>query len=395
MRIALYGLSCSGKDYMLDRMPFIEHIKGSDWLNARSGGRFRELPTDEQDALRREFIGYIRSSSDRNVAVDGHYAFPTADGYDIAFTEDDGDCYDVFAYLDTPSETIRSRLRESEKNSTYADLPVERIEAWKRFEIEGLRKECLERGKEFLLLDDDVDDVRSFMEGIIEGRILTAPQVAERSAERILSSSDSGRIVLCDGDKTLTTSDLTKKVSALTGLRADRNVFDGDRYSTYQFWLAHRVFAPMDDPKDLFEEVAAEADVEKELLDDLSAIDGYRVVVSAGLEGLWEAVVGRIGAFGMAVGSSTDASANISQLAKALIARYLRSAGREVIAVGDNVVDYYMLLEADRGYVVAHQKKNASLQTILLEGTDLKQPRSNQVKFDGVAEVNSIHEDIE
>ena len=66
-----------------------------------------------------------------------------------------------------------------------------------------------------------------------------------------------------------------------------------------------------------------------------------------------------------------------------------------MIAVGDNVVDYYMLLEANRGYVVAHEKKNASLQTILLKGTDLKQPHSNQVKFDGVTEVNSIHEDIE
>ncbi len=85
----------------------------------------------------------------------------------------------------------------------------------------------------------------------------------------------------------------------------------------------------------------------------------------------------------------------MSQLAKALIVRYLRSAGREVIAVGDNVVDYYMLQEADRGYVIAHEKRNASLQKILLKGTELKQPCYNRVKFDGVTEVNSIHEDIE
>ncbi len=308
MRIALYGLSCSGKDFMLDRMPFIEHIKGSEWLNARSAGKFRELPSDEQDVLRREFIGYIRSCSDRDVAVDGHYAFPSDDGYIVVFTEDDGDCYDVFAYLDTPSEIIHSRLLDSEKNSTYADLSVERIEAWKGFEIEGLRNECMMRGKEFLILDDDIENVLRFMEGMIEGRILTAPQIAERSVERILSSSSSGRIVLCDGDKTLTSSDLTKRLSARAGFDANDNIFYGDRYSTYQFWLAYRVFASMDDPEHLFEDVAEEADVEGDLLYDLSAIDGYRVVVSAGLEGLWEAVVNRIGTFDMAVGSSTDAS---------------------------------------------------------------------------------------
>ncbi len=395
MRIAFYGLSCSGKDYLLSKMPFIEHIKGSEWLNAHSGGRFRELSSDEQDILRREFIGYIRSCSDTNVAVDGHYAFPSEGGFDIAFTEADGDCYDVFAYLDTPSEIIRSRLQESEKNSRYAELSVEAIESWKQFEIEGLRRECLERGKEFLLLDGNIENVCCFIRGLVEGRILTAPQVAKRSADQILAASGSRLIVLCDGDKTATASDLTKKVFEYAGVSADNNVFSGDKYSTYQFWLSHRDIAPVENIRNFFGTIVENADVEDDLLKDLSMIDGFRVVVSAGLEELWKAVADRTGIFDMAIGSSIDVSSNISQLAKAFLVRYLHSAGREVIAVGDNVVDYYMLLEADKGYVVAHKKKNTSLQKLLLNGTVLKQPRSNEIKFDGVAEVNSIHEDIE
>ena len=54
-----------------------------------------------------------------------------------------------------------------------------------------------------------------------------------------------------------------------------------------------------------------------------------------------------------------------------------------------------MLLEANRGYAIAHQKKNPVLQKAVLGGTKLKQPASNEIKFDGVEIVNSIHEDAE
>ncbi|MBQ3736230.1 MAG: HAD hydrolase family protein, partial [Candidatus Methanomethylophilaceae archaeon] len=110
---------------------------------------------------------------------------------------------------------------------------------------------------------------------------------------------------------------------------------------------------------------------------------------------LWQRAAELTGVMDMAVGSQSNSLSNMSQLGKAYLCRYLKEAGFEVIALGDNMVDYYMLLEADRGYVIAHAKKNATLQNTVLSGTKLKQPSYNQTKFEGVQEVNSIHEDIE
>jgi len=58
-------------------------------------------------------------------------------------------------------------------------------------------------------------------------------------------------------------------------------------------------------------------------------------------------------------------------------------------------VDYRMLMGADRGYVIAHQKKNPVLQKAVLGGTKLKQPASNEIKFEGVEIVSSIHKDAQ
>ena len=119
------------------------------------------------------------------------------------------------------------------------------------------------------------------------------------------------------------------------------------------------------------------------------------MIVTAGLEDLWSEAAVFSGVMDMAVGSKSNGHSNMSQLGKAFLCRYLREAGFEVIALGDNMVDYYMLKEADKGYVIAHAKKNATLQRTVLHGTVLKQPAYNQTKFEGVEEVNSIHEDIE
>ena len=131
MRMVLYGLPCAGKDYLISRMPFLEHIKGSEWLNAQSNGRFRELPPEEQGRLRRQFIKHVRTVDTADVIVDGHYSFPGIGGYHKAFTEDDGDCYDIFAFLDTPVDVIHDRIQSSEKNTIYSELTVSDLQAWR------------------------------------------------------------------------------------------------------------------------------------------------------------------------------------------------------------------------------------------------------------------------
>ena len=395
MKFVLYGLPCAGKDYLLERMPFIEHIKGSEWLNAQCGGKFREMPEDKQNALRIKFIEYVKEMDFRNIIVDGHYAFPEGDGFRKAFTESDGDCYDVFVYLDTPVETIFNRIQDSEKNTIYSKLTQSDLQVWRDYEVDALFHEALVRGKEFILLDYDLDNIITFMSGMADGTIRTAPQVSRANADRVIEATGGKRrIILSDGDKTLTITDLTKSVPVPEELKV-HGVFDGDRYTTYQFWRARQTHASLDDLDERYEQALSNVEFDEPILNDLSKIDGWKVIVTAGLEGLWQKAAELTGVMDMAVGSDPKGYSNMSQLGKAYFCRYLREAGFEVIALGYNMVDYYMLMEADRGYIIAHAKRNATLQSTVLSGTKLRQPSSNQTKFEGVEEVNSIHEDIE
>lgn len=395
MKFVIYGLPCAGKDYLLSMMPFIQHIKGSAWLNAQCNNKFRELSSEEQNDLRRQFIKHINSIETENVIVDGHYAFPDNSGYRLAFTDSDGDSYDVFIYLDTPADVIHERIQSSEKNTIYSHLTISDLQAWRDYEVSGLFEEALRRGKEFILLDNDIDSIVKFMKGLADGSVLTAPQVSRINADKVISAaSGKTRIILSDGDKTLTVEDLTKSVSIPEELKV-HHVFQGDRYTTYQFWKVRQPYASLNDLDDRYASALSNVHFDESILKDLSKIDGLKVIVTAGLEDLWSKAATVSGVMDMAVGSKTNGLSNMSQLGKAYLCRYLKDAGFQVIALGDNMVDYYMLMEASKGYVIAHAKKNASLQKTVLAGTKLKQPSYNQVKFDGVEEVVSIHDDLE
>lgn len=393
MKLVIYGLPCAGKDTLISQMGFVNHIRGSQWLNDRCGGNFRSLDHDEQDRLRREFAEFI-VNSDEDIVVDGHFAFPSDDGFRTVFTQQDASCYDVFAYLDTAPDIILQRILSSDKNSIYSGLTVEDIEQWRDFEVDGLRSECLRMGKEFILLDPRFDCLVEFLSGIFDGSILTSPAVSRLAADRILKATDKNRIVLSDGDKTLTDYDLTRSID-LPELMNLKDVFYGDRYTTFQFWYVYRAYGRLPQLDEKMREAADRAVFNTILLNDLSKIDSFKVVVTAGLEILWSLAAEKTGIMDMAIGTDNAATRNMSQFSKAFIARYLRDAGREVIALGDNMVDYQMLREADKGYVIAHLKRNASVQKAVLHDNQLKQPSSNETKFDYVQEVKSIHEDIE
>ncbi len=393
MKFVLYGLPCAGKDYLLEHLPFLFHIKGSAWLNDQCDGKFRSLSSDKQDELRKDFIEYVRTCN-KNLIVDGHYSFPSENGFTKVFTESDGDCYDVFIYMDTPAEIIYERIQSSEKNQIYSQISIEDIKKWKEYEISSLFNEVLVRGKEFLLLDSDIEEFAEFLKGVIEHKFLLAPEVSRMAADRIMAATTSKIIVLSDGDKTLTVSDLTKSVPVPEDMKR-KGIFDGDKYTTYQFWKARKAHSSLSDLPERINVAVQGAEFYAPLLEDLSHIRGYKVIVSAGLEDLWALAAEKSGVMDMAIGSDSKGLRNMSQLGKAYLARYLKDAGRTIVALGDNMVDYYMLIEADNGYVIAHAKKNNSLQNKIRNGTKLKQPASNQVKFEGVKEVVSIHEDIE
>ena len=94
MLIATYGVSRSGKDYLIDNtcsyliqkgIP-LKHIKGSQELNSISqqvyGTSFKHLSDGNKILVRKQFISELRLLEQKyeNIVVDGHYAFFNYDG---------------------------------------------------------------------------------------------------------------------------------------------------------------------------------------------------------------------------------------------------------------------------------------------------------------------------
>ena len=387
MRMVLYGLPCAAKDELVSRMDFVEHISESEWLGTHSDVDPSELALEELGDLRRRFIKEIMDHQE-DIAVDTCFSIPSGDGFRTVFTDDDAGCFDVFVYVDLAADLIRDSI----KGCARTRPSIEYIESWRDSEISELQSVCMALGKEFIIFDPKYDASLEFLRGLFDGSILTAPQVARIAADRILAATDSRVILISDGDKTLTDYDLTRSldVPILIDLI---DVFERDRYTTFQFWAVYRLYRDIPDLDQRKRRTAEAAVFNRALLDDLGQIDSYRVVVTGGNEDLWAYAAARTGVFGMVVGADTEAHRNMSQFGKALIVRYLHDAGRYVIALGDEVVDLRMLEEADRGYLIAHLKTNPSVQAAVSGGTNLKQPSSNEVLFDGVQVVGSIHED--
>lgn len=117
MRIGLYGMPTAGKTYILDKVDFLEVMSGSVLL--------REIcPTfDSEDDhgknMAREELAK-RLLRVESFIMDGHYAF----GDKVAFTDMDGQLYDVILYLYISPDVLIKRMRESDKNKKYLSYDI-------------------------------------------------------------------------------------------------------------------------------------------------------------------------------------------------------------------------------------------------------------------------------
>ena len=92
MKIALYGMPCAGKSTLMDRITDAKVINGSQELRRICGGSFSELSEEEKHQVRIKYTEYINALNDEVIVSDGHYSFLET----VAFTEADGDLYDLF-----------------------------------------------------------------------------------------------------------------------------------------------------------------------------------------------------------------------------------------------------------------------------------------------------------
>ena len=345
MKIGLYGMPTAGKTYILDQIDFIDVVFGSKLL------REFDPDFDSRDEKGREkdrrAIAALMMEKESFI-MDGHYAF----GDEVAFTEDDGKMYDVFLYLYVSPTVLKSRMSASEKNRKYLKFD---IKDWQNQEIAGLREYCHKYNKDFYVIDNppenifnDVSDVICFIKEIVGGYSCVA--YAKKCADEIVRQSKSDTIILVDGDKTLTKEDSS---NAVFGYRT--HLYDGNFYTGYQAWKQNKEFQRYS-----FSNITeVPIHYNERVIENLTE-DSY--ILTSGHEKVWHFIAGELD---MSIFYGIEMSAET----KFYITKNLQESGKYVIAYGDGMNDYFMLKQANKGYLITKQDGSISRS---LNGRDME-----------------------
>lgn len=340
MKIGLYGLPCAGKSFILDKIDFLEVCHGSSLLREIEP-KFDLADEATRDKARKKLAKTLERKTD--FIMDGHYSF----GDQIVFTEADGALYDAFVYLFIDSAVLKERMATSERNRKYLDYD---IQEWQKKEISELRHFCHINDKDFYVIDNPPDgffgDVSLPLQFIKElTRGFSSLNFAKQCAADILSSTDEENIFLADGDKTLTIEDSSHEVFGYT-----TNLFDGNFYSGYQSWKQWLEFSTFN----YSENGQLPVHMRESLI---SQIDGPLFILTSGHNDVWKLIADSLGA-------KFYYGKQMSAEAKFFITKILQEAERKVTAYGDGMNDYYMLKQADRGYLI--RKKDGSISRSLV-----------------------------
>ena len=344
MKIGLYGLPTAGKTTILSQIDFAPVLIGSDLLR-KIAPSFSTFSDSKQNMVRKRLAQSLREKD--SFLMDGHYSF----GEKTVFTDEDGSLYDVFLYLYLSPEILQKRMERSPKNQKYSAFDIAR---WQQSEIEGLRTWCHNHNKDFYVLDNppqnhytDVTEPISFIREIMEG--YSCVRSARECVDKILSSDGSSRIILTDGDRTLIKGDSSSAV-----FQYSTHLFDGNFYTGYQTWKQAKEFRSVD----ISSQVGLPLHFSEAILDRL---DQHTYILTSGHPGIWKQLSAQLHLhcfWGNQMSAET----------KFFITKFLQEAGRTVIAYGDSLGDYYMLKQADHGYLVTKSDRSVSRS---LKGKDL------------------------
>lgn len=331
MRIGLYGMPTSGKTYILDQIDFIDVLVGSKLLREYAPD-FDKRDEAGREQARKDVASLMMSKE--TFIMDGHYAF----GDEVAFTDEEGKMYDVFLYLYISPDVLCTRMEASAKNQKHMGFDVEE---WQKREINCLRSYCHQNNKDFYVLDNpplneyaDDQAALEFIRQIVQG--YSCLGYARKCVEDILRRSKSDTIVLLDGDRTLTVEDSSKTV-----FEYRTQLFDGNFYTGYQAWKQSEEFKQYSVPELSEMPVHLNPFITARLTEDT-------FILTSGHEKVWRFIAHELGLpfyYGKEMSAET----------KLYITKMLQRAGKRVIAYGDGMNDYFMLKQADEGYLLRKQ----------------------------------------
>ena len=195
---------------------------------------------------------------------------------------------------------------------------------------------------------DDVTQVIDFIRDIKNG--YSCVRFAEKCADSILKNVTSDSVFLLDGDKTITCEDTSGTI-----LGYKTNLYDGNFYTGYQAWKQNNEFEKYSCP-DLNK---IDIKFQQHILDSIQA-PAY--ILTSGNKEVWEHISHLLN---IPCFNGVEMSAET----KLYITKFLQDAGLNVIAYGDGMNDYYMLKQADKGFLKT--KPNGEVSRSLI-GKDLE-----------------------
>ena len=355
MKIALYGMPCAGKSTLMDRITDAKVINGSQELRRICGGSFSELSEEEKHQVRIKYTEYINGLNDEVIVSDGHYSFMET----VAFTEADGELYDIFIYLYCSPENLKERYALSEKNGKFAGESIESLRQWQEFEINNLREECHRRNKDFYVVSDNEEEQNKFFDFLSllrEG--FSSYDLATDICNQIMEQFNKQDILyIVDGDKTIIIQD-----SYRFCCNGKTKIFDGDFYTGYQSFLFEKELQTASIDKSKIAEITINNEVY-----DIVASNNY-VVLSSGIKDLWSDIANAKNL------GTIFASPYISADVKYYVVKQLREHGYTIFAYGDSKIDLYMLREADKGFLYIGKRISRSLKNALAASDEVLIP---------------------
>ncbi len=334
MRIGLYGLPSAGKTFVLEGIKNFEAISGSACL-LEIAPDFHYLNEPDKKRVRQKLAESLTSKD--NFMMDGHYSF----GEDVAFTEEDGNLYDTFLYLYVDPEILLKRMKDSVKNRKYAGYD---IKVWQEFEIDRLRAYCHEHNKDFYVIDNpekgcfyDVSIIHEFINSLAAG--FSCIEFAKECARKILSETEDECITLLDGDKTLTLEDSSGQLGYMTHL------FDNNFYTGFQSWRHNKEFAEFIMVNDIH---VVDIDRLGIHFNDrvINSLNGKKYILTSGFYEVWNKLAQKLN-IPFFYGNMMSAES------KLYIVKMLQDNGKYIKAYGDSMNDYFMLKQANEGFLVA------------------------------------------
>ena len=397
MKFAVYGVSRSGKNYLIEKLVDYFHERGIPLMHINGSGILKELANqvyrkefkllndEEKEFLRKEFVVRLDATEQEygNIVVDGHYAFYNQNGELFkVFTESDKNAYETFFYLETEPSAVIERMRTSIGDKRNEEMTEMQVAVWQDYEISKMSEELLRGDKELHVLQYGEEVFEYIYEVVALGRY-SSLRIAEEMLANIKLGSSNETIVVTDCDKTLSIEDTTNIACDIKGVDKDifRQIYAGDIYSNYQAWLANRYIAEKSIfSEEIIEDIAEKTHFNNALIADLRIKENVRILaLSAGFSKAWIALLNKVD---LQTDVLISKSGIVSKYVKYFVVKLLKQKGKFVVSIGDSLLDGLMLKEAHVAYIATTKGYRKNVEQFLKENKTIRQLKYFDYQYD-------------